>query len=249
MTEPYYEADGVTIYHGDSFDLLHDLSGVGAVVTDPPYSSGGAFRGDRAMATTTKYVNSDTAAYRPEFAGDNRDQRSFLAWSTMWLNAARQASVPGAVLASFIDWRQLPVLTDAVQAGGWTWRNLATWWKPGCRMQKGRFSASAEYVVYGSNGPVSDGAGSPQNVFACKIDNDRDHIAQKPVDVMRWVLQVVPPGALILDPFMGSGATIRAAVDCGHPIIGIDVDERYCEIAAKRLEQGAFAFPPAEVAP
>ena len=55
------------------------------------------------MQTTTKYVNSDTAAYRPEFAGDNRDQRGFLAWSSMWLNAARNAAVPGAVLASFIE--------------------------------------------------------------------------------------------------------------------------------------------------
>jgi site-specific DNA-methyltransferase (adenine-specific) len=121
----------------------------------------------------------------------------------------------GAVLASFIDWRQLPILTDAVQAGGWTWRNLATWWKPGVRMQKGRFSASAEYVIYATNGPVLEGAGSPQNVFSCKIDSDRDHIAQKPADVMRWVLQVVPPGRVVLDPFMGSGSTLRAAKDCG----------------------------------
>lgn len=237
MTEPYYEDSAITIYHGDCFDLLHDLSGIGAVVTDPPYSSGGAFRGDRAMATTTKYVNSDTAAYRPEFAGDNRDQRSFLVWCSMWLNAARHASVDGAVLASFIDWRQLPVLTDAVQAGGWTWRNLATWWKPGTRMQKGRFSASAEYVVYASNGPVTEGQGSPQNVFSCKIDGDRDHIAQKPAEVMRWVMQVVPPGAIVLDPFMGSGSTLRAAKDCGHKAIGIEVDERYCEIAATRMGQ------------
>ncbi len=237
---PYYEEDGITIYHGDSFDLLHDLSGIGAVVTDPPYSSGGAFRGDRAQQTTSKYVNSDTAAYRPEFAGDNRDQRSFLAWSALWLNAARNACEPGAVLASFIDWRNLPALTDGVQAGGWVWRNLATWWKPGCRMQKGRFSASAEYVIYGTNGPVIDGAGSPQNVYSCAVDGERDHIAQKPAEVMRWVLQVVPPSALILDPFMGSGSTLRAAKDLGHKAIGIEVEERYCEIAAKRLGQGVL---------
>ena len=234
---PYYDHDGITIYHGDCFDILHDLSGIGAVVTDPPYSSGGAFRGDRAQQTSVKYVNSDTFAYRPEFAGDNRDQRSFLAWSTLWLNAARNASIPGAVLCSFIDWRQLPVLTDAVQAGGWTWRNLATWWKPGVRMQKGRFSASAEYVIYATNGPTEDGAGSPQNVFRCKIDKDREHIAQKPADVMRWVLQVVPPGSTVLDPFMGSGSTLEAARDLGHRAIGIEVDERYCEVAAQRLSQ------------
>jgi hypothetical protein len=122
---PYYEdsASGITIYHGDCFDLLHDMNGIGAVVTDPPYSSGGAFRGDRALLTTAKYVSSDTVAYRPEFAGDTRDQRSFLAWSSLWLNAARNASIPGAVLLSFIDWRQLPILTDAVQAGGWSGRS------------------------------------------------------------------------------------------------------------------------------
>lgn len=239
---PYYDEGGITIYHGDMFDVLPTLSGIGAVITDPPYSSGGAFRGDRAQLTSAKYVNTDTAAYRPEFAGDSRDQRSFLAWSTLWLNAARKASDPGAVLCSFIDWRQLPVLTDAVQAGGWTWRNLATWWKPGVRMQKGRFSSSAEYVIYATNGPTIDGAGSPQNVFSCKVDRERDHIAQKPVDVMRWVLSVVPPGSTVLDPFMGSGATIQAARDLGHKAIGIEVDERYCEIAAKRLDQQTFDF-------
>lgn len=240
--KPYYEEAGVRIYHGDCLDVLHSLSGVGAVVTDPPYSSGGAFRGDRSQQTTTKYVNSDTAAYRPEFAGDNRDQRSFLVWCSMWLNGARQASEQGAVLASFIDWRQLPTMTDAVQAGGWVWRGLGTWWKPGIRMQKGRFSASAEYVVYATNGPALDGSGSPQNVFRCAPDDEREHIAQKPADVMGWVLQLVPPRAAILDPFMGSGSTLVAAKARSHPAIGIDVDERFCEVAARRLSQNVLDF-------
>lgn len=235
---PYYTDEHVTLYHGDAFDILPTLSGVGAVVTDPPYSSGGAFRGDRANTTVEKYVRTDTLAYRPDFAGDNRDQRSFLAWATLWLNAARNASVPGAVLASFIDWRQLPVLTDAVQAGGWTWRNLGTWWKPGIRMQKGRFSSSAEYVVYATNGPNDgDGQTSPQNVYRAAPDDDREHIAQKPLEVMRWVLGLSRPGALVLDPFMGSGSTLAAAKSLGMRAVGIEVDERYCEVAARRLSQ------------
>ena len=246
MTDPYYQDDRVTLYHGDAFDILHDLSGVGAVITDPPYSSGGAFRGDRAQQTSMKYVNSDSRSggYLPEFAGDNRDQRSFIVWATMWLNACRQASDVGAPLVSFIDWRNLPALTDAVQAGGWVWRNLGTWWKPGVRMQKGRLSASAEYVVYATNGPASEGQGSPQNVHRCKPDPsaERDHIAQKPVDVMRWALQLAPKGVLVLDPFMGSGASLVAAKSLGHRVIGIDVDERYCEIAARRLSQGVLDF-------
>lgn len=182
MIAPYYSDDRITIYHGDSFEILHEL------------------------------------------------------------NAARNASTPGAVLVSFIDWRNLPALSDAVQAGGWTWRNMATWWKPGVRMQKGRFSSSAEYLLYGTNGPVLDGAGSPQNVFKCRIDVEREHIAQKPTQVMEWALGVVAPGALVLDPFMGSGATLEAARNLGHTAVGIDVDERYCEVAAHRLDQQILDF-------
>lgn len=236
--KPYYEEAGVTIYHGDSFDVLPHLSGIGAVVTDPPYSSGGAFRGDRAMSTVAKYVQTGTLAYRPDFAGDNRDQRSFATWASLWLNAARIASNPSAVLCCFIDWRQLPTLTDAVQVGGWTWRNLATWWKPGVRMQRGAFSLSAEYVIFATNGPAKlDHDGAVQNVFRCGVAEEKEHIAQKPIDVMQWVVSVVPPGATVLDPFMGSGSTLVAAKTKGCPAIGIEVDERYCEIAARRLSQ------------
>lgn len=237
--KPYYEDDACTIYHGESLDLLHDLRGIGALVTDPPYSSGGQFRGDRMGSTVAKYVNSDTLVYRHDFAGDNRDQRSFAVWATMWLTAARHASLPGAPCVVFSDWRQLPTMTDAIQAGGWTWRNIGTWWKPGVRMQRGRFSASAEYVVYGTNGPVNDGHGSPQNVITCPPvgSEDKEHIAQKPAAVLRWALQVVPLDAVVLDPFMGSGSTLRAAKDLGFRAIGIDVDERSCEVAAKALGQ------------
>lgn len=240
--KPYYEQDGIVIYHGDCLDLLPTLSGIGAVVTDPPYSSGGQFRGDRTASTVTKYVNSDTLAYRPEFGGDNRDQRSYLAWCMMWMNAARIASVPGAPIVCFTDWRQLPTTTDAIQCGGWTWRNIATWWKPGIRMQRGRFSSSAEYLVYGTNGPAGEGVASPQNVIQCGHEEEKVHIAEKPSTVMTWCMGVVPAGAVVLDPFMGSGSTLRAAKDLGLQAIGIEVEERYCEVAAKRLQQGIL-FP------
>jgi len=239
--KPYYSDSSVQIYHGDMFDILPTLSGIGAVITDPPYSSGGAFRGDRAMSTTAKYVRSDTQAYRPEFAGDNRDQRSFLAWCALWMNAARLASTPSAVLCSFIDWRQLPTLTDAVQAGGWTWRGLAVWDKTlKARPARGTFTSQAEYVVWGTNGPASfDSLGYQlPGVFACNAPgSDREHIAQKPEQVMQWVIRPAQTGAVILDPFMGSGSTLHAAKALGHRAIGIEVDERYCEIAARRCSQ------------
>lgn len=240
--EPYYEDDQVTIYHGDMFDVLPDLSGIGAVITDPPYSSGGAFRGDRAQQTSVKYVNSTTQAYRPEFAGDNRDQRSFLAWCALWMNAARVASVPGAPIAAFIDWRQLPVMTDAVQAGGYIWRGIAVWSKKYGRANPAGFSSACEFVVWGTNGAAIEGHDYPPGVFEAAPTKNREHIAQKPEEVMNWVVRMAAPGAVVLDPFMGSGTTLRAAANIGRRAIGIEVDERYCEIAANRMQAQVLDF-------
>jgi len=71
---------------------------------------------------------------------------------------------------------------------------------------------------------------------------DRDHIAEKPIEVMRWVMQVVPEGSVVLDPFMGSGTTLLAARDLGRKAVGVELSERYCEIAATRLSQTSLDF-------
>jgi site-specific DNA-methyltransferase (adenine-specific) len=100
------------------------------------------------------------------------------------------------------------------------------------------FSASAEYLIFATNGPRLDHDGAPQNVFACAPDSDEDkeHIAQKPEAVVKWAMRALPPGA-VLDPFMGSGTILRVAKDLGRQAIGIEIEERYAEIAAKRLSQ------------
>lgn len=249
---PYYDHAGVTIYHGDCFDLLHDLAGVDVLLTDPPYSSGGAFRGDRAQQTSVKYVASETQTYRPEFSGDNRDQRSFLAWSSLWLAAAYKATNPGGVAVLFTDWRQLPTTTDAIQAGGWTWRGIAPWHKPNARPRSGIANA-CEYVVWGSAGPYNpDPAPYLPGLFSCPPPSgaEKEHIAQKPDRVMSWLAQICPVGGVVLDPFMGSGTSLLAARNLGRRVIGIDVDERYCEIAACRLAQEALPLDgPATAAP
>lgn len=239
---PYYDEAGITVYHGDALEVLPELPEIGALVTDPPYSSGGLYRGDRVQRTVTKYTNSDTWRKPPEFSGDNRDQRSFLAWASLWLTAARNLAAPGAMAIIFTDWRQLPTVTDAVQCGGWLWRGLATWWKPGIRMQRGCFSASSEFLVWGTNGQKQDHDGAPQNVFACQPvgGEEREHAAEKPLEVMTWALKAVPRDAVIVDPFMGSGTTLRAAKDLGRRAVGIELEERFCEVAARRLAQGVL---------
>lgn len=227
-----------TLYLGDCLTVLPTLGPIDALITDPPYSSGGQFRGDRTQKTSTKYVQTDSVfTNRDEFAGDNRDQRAFLAWSTMWMGHALQIAKPGAVCLIFTDWRQLPTMTDAVQCGGWVWRNLVTWWKPGVRMQRGRFSSSAEYVIYGSHGIPIEGERSPQNVlsFPPVGGEEKEHIAEKPAALLEVLVGITMPDAVIVDPFMGSGTTGVACINLGRKFVGIEIGASHFEKACERI--------------
>jgi site-specific DNA-methyltransferase (adenine-specific) len=241
-----------TLYLGDVLDLAGSLPRIEALITDPPYSSGGMVRGDRMQNTAAKYVNTDSKfTTREDFSGDNRDQRAFLAWATMVFSALHRRAVPGASILAFTDWRQLPTMTDAIQCGGWVWRNVVTWWKPGVRMQRGRFSSSAEYVVYGSHGPISEGEKSPQNVlsFAPVGGDDKQHIAEKPVALLEALIGVTPAGACVTDPFMGSGTTGVACVAAGRPFVGVELDQHMFDIACRRIEQAYAQRPLFEAEP
>lgn len=84
-------------------------------------------------------------------------------------------------------------------------------------------------------------AAAPQHFLAYNAFNGQQHPTQKPIEVIRWVAERAPAGT-ILDPFMGSGTTLRAAKDLNRKAIGIEISEKYCEIAAKRMSQLAFAL-------
>jgi len=75
---------------------------------------------------------------------------------------------------------------------------------------------------------------------ANRSDVGRQHPTQKPISLMRWCIGFFPDAQTILDPFMGSGTTLRAAKDLGRKAIGVEIEERYCEIAAKRMSQGVL---------
>ncbi len=241
MISPTWQKGDVTLYLGDCLPILAELPDACAdgLLTDPPYSSGGQFRGDRTRRPNDKYNQTNSMiTCRSDFSGDNRDQRAFLAWATMWLGRCLHITKPGGVAMVFTDWRQLPTMTDAVQCGGWVWRNLVTWWKPGIRMQRGRFSSSAEYVVYCSSGTPMEGELSPQNVLQYQpVDGeDKQHIAEKPVTLLKTLMGVTPPASAILDCFMGSGTTGVACVQTGRKFIGVEICEEYFDIAVKRIE-------------
>ncbi len=154
------------LHHGEALAFLRDLPGacVDGVITDPPYSSGGMLRGDRQQATESKYrgwsQNEDGSSREPTavyagFTGDNRDQRGYLVWFTLWASECLRLARPGAHFLTFTDWRQLPTTTDAVQAAGWVWRGLAVWDKGIGRPMRGRFRNHVEYLVWATAGPVA----------------------------------------------------------------------------------------------
>lgn len=238
LPDPYFQDDSVTIYQGEALAILSRLptASVDAVIADPPYSSGGAMRSDRMNTPGKKYADSD--AQMPDFSGDNRDQRAYGYWSALWLSEALRVTKPGGLVFIWTDWRQLPTVTDAIQAGGWMWRGLVTWHKPASRPMTGRFSLDCEYVVWGSSGVLpAHNHVHPSSLFSLSPEREREHVAQKPEGVARHLLQLVPRGGIVLDPFTGTGSTLGAAKSEGYHCIGIEIEQRYCEIAAKRCAQ------------
>ena len=137
----------------------------------------------------------------------------------------RRVVKPGGVALIFTDWRQLPATTDAVQSGGWVWRGVVPWYKPSSRPMPGGFSSSCEYVVWGSAGPMErdykDGVYLP-GFFQANAPRDREHLTQKPVDIMQKMVAVAPEGGTILDiardlhfALMGrSGSPVEVVVVC-----------------------------------
>ena len=244
--KPYYEDDAVTIYHGEALDILRQLPAAScdALVTDPPYSSGGMFRSDRLVDPVLKYSGFGTGTARNDlgaFAGDSRDQRSWALWVSAWAFAALRLTRSGGYCFVFSDWRQLPAATDALQLGGWIWRGILAWDKGTGRPIRGRFRGDIEFIAWGTQGgtPEAPSVYPSAIIDVPTVGDEREHVTQKPEALLSRLLVVLPGKAplTVLDPFMGSGTTLRAAKGLGHRGIGIEVEERYCEIAAKRCMQ------------
>lgn len=232
----------IKLLHGEALRVLRDMDDetIDLVIADPPYSSGGQYRGDRMQSTHTKYVQTDTIADRPDFAGDNRDQRSYLAWSTLWLSECLRLLKPGRLCLVFTDWRQLPTTTDALQAGGFIWRGIIAWDKTEAARPILGFSAQAEYLVWGSRGPIDLGVNVYLNGVlraATPRGDARIHQTEKPLGLLEQLVAVAPPGGLVLDPFAGSGTTLAAALNRGRRGIGIEIDGDWVERAGIRLAQ------------
>jgi DNA modification methylase len=235
--KPYWmSSDGrLVIYHGDTLEVMNALPDepLTAFVTDPPYSSGNL---PEAMKVRD---NPRLRGWRWEGKTMETDQLSTIGF--VWLMRAvcleaRERLVPGGSALIFIDWRNWGNLVGTVESTGLRVNNMVVWDKTSIGMGNG-FRNQHELILYASKGaPYVVSHAVPNVIQSPRAPND-DHQSPKPISLMRRLLTVVAaPGDLVLDPFMGSGSTLAAAALLGQRAIGIEIEERYCEIAARRLE-------------
>jgi site-specific DNA-methyltransferase (adenine-specific) len=239
----YYESENVTLYQGDALSILRTLpdGAADAVLTDPPYSSGGVTLSARQSDPAQKYQASKTVKQYPPMLGDGKDQRAFTAWVTLWLSECWRIAKDGAPLMLFTDWRQLPAMTDALQGAGWFWLGIVVWNKRSSRPQLGRFRQQCEYILFGSKGRFipAHRICFPGVYDVPIITQAKVHLTSKPVPLVRELLAVSRPGGLVLDPFLGGGTTAVAALETGRRCIGIELSKDYAKIASERCEKAA----------
>jgi DNA modification methylase len=216
--KPYYQDDLITLYHGDCLEITEWLD-ADVLVTDPPYG----------VAWKSGQFSNATIALEETIENDNnahvRDQALEL-WGKK----------PALVFGSWKVARPNRVANRLI------WHKAAN--IPGMRTQPW-YSADEEIYQIGTGFQ-----GKPeQNVL---VTNDRrdgaygevarlGHPTPKPVGLMERLIAKCPDG-VIADPFAGSGATLIAARNLGKQVIGIELEEKYCELIAKRASQSAFDF-------
>lgn len=217
----------------------------GMLLTDPPYSSGGAFRGDRMAGTSKKYQTSCVRDVKPEFFGDTRDERSLMLWDVLWLAECWRALADGSSAVVFSDWRQLANTADAVQAAGFVFRGIIPWRKTAARPQPNSYHAECEYAVWATKGaidrsPLASAKYLPGFYeYPAPTGEERIHTAQKPLGLMRDLMQIAPEGCVVLDPFMGSGTTAVAAIQSGRHFMGFELSQGYCDLANARVKSAS----------
>jgi site-specific DNA-methyltransferase (adenine-specific) len=233
---PYYDAGGVTIYCGDCLDVLDAVtfSGVDAVLMDPPYASGA--RTEAAKASSGAMMRGAKWAQRP-IDNDQMTTAGFVWLMREVAGRLSSALVQGAAVLSFIDWRQWPNLVGALESRNLRVNGMVVWDKGSMGLGNG-FRAQHELICFASNGTARVFARDCGNVLRSPRVEPFDHPSPKPIPLVERLLEVVTDrGDLMLDPFMGSGRTLQAAKNLGRRAIGIEIEERYCEISAKRLSQ------------
>lgn len=226
--EPYYADDLVTLYHGDCLDTTA-WTETAVLVTDPPY--GMSFRSSWRKGARMDHVAGDSGTDVRDAAldlwGDSRAALVFGRWSVAAPTGERQR---------LIWWKgDWPGMGDLRIPWGPAHEDihvLGTDWDHASIGLKRAGSVIAHSVVRGSPGGRENATGHP---------------TPKPVGLMEELIRRCPAG-VIADPFAGSGATLLAARNLGRKVVGVEVEEKFCEVIARRLDQGVLDFGSAQEA-
>lgn len=170
-----------------------------------------------------------------------------IAFKSGWTGAAiagdGDTATRDAILATWVH-RPALVFGAAGEAKLQGARTCLVWHRPGSGMGDLAMPWQPDYELIHVFGDGWLGTTRGRSVLTFPWDVFRGsalHPHQKPLPLMRYLLSACPPGTVI-DPFMGSGSTLRAAKDCSRRAIGIEIEERYCEIAARRMGQEVMDF-------
>jgi DNA modification methylase len=226
--KPYYEEGGVSIYHGDALEILPTIErgSVSAVVTDPPYVIGAVSAGNMASKS-----------------GGWADMMNSALWFTAWYREVDRVLHRRGSFWTFLNWRTIPVVMRSALDAGLPVTSMAVWDKQwiGPGGTQGLRPSYEMFALMAQPDFAVPDRGIP-DVWQHKVGSYKatGHSAEKPEPLVRRILATceLQPGALVLDPFLGSGTTAVAARALGLRCIGIEAELSNCVMAATRLSQG-----------
>ena len=245
--QPYYSHAGITIYHGDCREILPTLPKCDLLLTDPPYGvTQNAWDSTEAVlevfdATACPIVCTSQNPFTAELICRYRKR---FKWSDVWektqatgfLNAKVMPLRKHEDVLVFCDGR----MQYTPQIGTKPKENIRPHGNGSTSSNWGDFRAGADFTEPRS---IAQDECYPTSIVRFPNCQERDHPTQKPVELFGYLVRTYSlEDWTILDPFMGSGTTLVAAKNLGRKATGIEIEERYCEIAAKRLSQEVFDF-------
>jgi site-specific DNA-methyltransferase (adenine-specific) len=220
--EPYYSHAGITIYNADCRLILPTLPKCDLLLTDPPYGLG------KLSGTTSIERN------RNDYASYDDTEENILAIIIPAIRAALDVCGGRGMITCGV--RCMFFYPRPVSVGGF--------YQPAAvGMSHWGFASFNPILFYGKDPRAGKGQTSGVMTTLTERSSDDRHPCAKPYGAMTWMVNKGSlEGETILDPFTGIGTTLVAAKNLGRKAIGIEIEEKYCEIAAKRLSQEVFDF-------
>ena len=212
----YYDEDGITIYNADCLDILLRLGTkrIDLILTDPPYGIGETNEKNatrRKLANTTNFGHYDW----------DKNKVDAICFTEMIRISLNQIIFGGNYYTEYLKNTSCWIVWDKDNGNN----DFAD-----CELAWTSFDTAVRKFRWKWNGMLQERMGKDKEI--------RTHPTQKPLALMEWCLKNYSKETdIILDPYMGSGTTLKAAKALGRKAIGIEINERYCEIAVRRLQQ------------